>query len=723
VASSIVVGTTAITSGSSGYILYDNGGKVGEVSSVGPALGGTGVANNAASTTTIVGAYPTTWTLSGPTSLTLPTSGTLETTASLNTIPYDGDWWMAGNADVSKMYIGGYATASGTLAALLGGGDFCHWYFDHNVPTPSNGTFTTTADYTSTSYSLCLSDAGLMNVYEAPATGVPGNPPVFVATPTFSLNMLTGAMKLNGNSVATTSSIATALPSAPSTSAYVGTNGAGVAQAATATSWFDSAYCNSIGYLIVRWTGAWTCSNSVAANPVWWGADPTGSADSAAAINSALAANSYVQFPAGIFKVNSGISYLISPGTKSVTIIGAGQDNTILNWPNNLGGIAIGYNSYTSSVHIRDLTLTTSQTTGSGSAIWLNYSVADSNPAIFAESDITRVTARGNDGYAVTDYWQTGVSVNNVSNVNFTALSVFGPSGGMAGNGVTLTGLPASATYAVVFNFVSCNLSSLDVGLLYGSYVQGVVVASSNFTGDFYGIDVPVSETGNLSQLTVVGSQFATNSANYATSIEVLTVVTPVQIIGNFFLPQATLQEGIVLNQAAGFVIADNVFDALNGVANNSAIEIGTVENSPPLGGIIHDNQIYNFNGTNSRCILLDAASASVMVHDNYIYACTLPVVNSGAVSSYPNVIYNNTGYNPVGAASISTGGSPFTYKTGSSPETDYWSATTITGVTEGGVSILPAALGTTDFTTEAGPNETFVITYTGTLVGKKMVH
>jgi hypothetical protein len=353
----------------------------------------------------------------------------------------------------------------------------------------------------------------------------------------------------------------------------------------------------------------------------------------------------------------------------------------------------------------------------------LNYSVTDSNPAIFAESDITRVTARGNDGYAVTDYWQIGVVVNNVSNVNFTALSVFGPSGGTAGNGVILSGNPASATYAVGFNFVSCNLSSLNVGLQYGSYVQGVVVASSNFTGDFYGIFVPASDTGNLSQLTVVGSQFATNSANYATSIEVLTAVTPVQIIGNLFLPQATLQEGIVLNQAAGFVIADNVFDALNGVANNSAIEIGTVENSPPLGGIIHDNQIYNFNGTNSRCILLDAASASVTVHDNYIYACTLPVVNSGAVSSYPNVIYNNTGYNPVGAASISTGGSPFTYKTGSSPETDYWSATTITGVTEGGVSILPAALGTTDFTTEAGPNETFVITYTGTLVGKKMVH
>jgi len=42
-----------------------------------PANGGTGVANNSASTLTISGAYPTTVTVTGSTSVTLPTSGTL----------------------------------------------------------------------------------------------------------------------------------------------------------------------------------------------------------------------------------------------------------------------------------------------------------------------------------------------------------------------------------------------------------------------------------------------------------------------------------------------------------------------------------------------------------------------------------------------------------------------------------------------------------------------
>lgn len=48
---------------------------------LGPANGGTGVANNAASTLTISGAFGTTLTVSGTTALTAPTSGTLATLA------------------------------------------------------------------------------------------------------------------------------------------------------------------------------------------------------------------------------------------------------------------------------------------------------------------------------------------------------------------------------------------------------------------------------------------------------------------------------------------------------------------------------------------------------------------------------------------------------------------------------------------------------------------
>ena len=46
---------------------------------VGPANGGTGIANNAASTITISGNFATTLTLTGTTSVTMPTSGTIAT--------------------------------------------------------------------------------------------------------------------------------------------------------------------------------------------------------------------------------------------------------------------------------------------------------------------------------------------------------------------------------------------------------------------------------------------------------------------------------------------------------------------------------------------------------------------------------------------------------------------------------------------------------------------
>lgn len=50
-----------------------------------PQYGGTGIANNSASTQTITGAYSLGWTLSAATSLTLPTTGTLATLAGSET--------------------------------------------------------------------------------------------------------------------------------------------------------------------------------------------------------------------------------------------------------------------------------------------------------------------------------------------------------------------------------------------------------------------------------------------------------------------------------------------------------------------------------------------------------------------------------------------------------------------------------------------------------------
>jgi hypothetical protein len=75
----ITFGTTGLTPSTA------TSGAVTVAGTLAPANGGTGVANNAASTQTITGAYSLGWTLSAATSLTLPTTGTVATLAGTET--------------------------------------------------------------------------------------------------------------------------------------------------------------------------------------------------------------------------------------------------------------------------------------------------------------------------------------------------------------------------------------------------------------------------------------------------------------------------------------------------------------------------------------------------------------------------------------------------------------------------------------------------------------
>lgn len=88
------------------------------------------------------------------------------------------------------------------------------------------------------------------------------------------------------------------------------------------TSYFDATYCSTFGYIIVRLTGAWTCSNSIPVPINWYGADPTGVSTSSSAFNSAatacLARNQCtIRLPA----TSTGGTYLLST---QVTLIGNG---------------------------------------------------------------------------------------------------------------------------------------------------------------------------------------------------------------------------------------------------------------------------------------------------------------------------------------------------------------------------------------------------------------
>jgi hypothetical protein len=104
---------------------------VATLSLVGADKGGTGVANNSASTWTISGNFGTTVTVTGTTSLTLPTTGTLSTLAGTEAFTnktYNGNTWTSGSgtltlaASSSLITTGAFATtfaASATATITL----------------------------------------------------------------------------------------------------------------------------------------------------------------------------------------------------------------------------------------------------------------------------------------------------------------------------------------------------------------------------------------------------------------------------------------------------------------------------------------------------------------------------------------------------------------------------------------------------------------------------
>lgn len=116
------------------------------------------------------------------------------------------------------------------------------------------------------------------------------------------------------------------------------------ARGATLTSMFDQAFCNTIGYVIARTTGAWVCSNSIPINLSWFGGDSTGGTDSLAAArlwrdasannqtnclgSTPCVSGNILYAPSGWFKFSDTVTF---SNTVAWTIACAGPLSTLIN--------------------------------------------------------------------------------------------------------------------------------------------------------------------------------------------------------------------------------------------------------------------------------------------------------------------------------------------------------------------------------------------------------
>jgi hypothetical protein len=174
---------------------------------------------------------------------------------------------------------------------------------------------------------------------------------------------------------------------------------------------------------------------------------------------------------------------------------------------------------------------------------------------------------------------------------------------------------------AFVYNFSGCTFNTLNIGINYNNYCQGVTVSQSNFTGDTIGIFCPSSLSG-LEQLSVTQSQFEC----YTSGISLNTCIENTTITDNLFLVGLVNNgTGVNLGASGLFSITGNTF-TFQSAGTTNKIGVLVNGNAASLPGVITGNV---FQGLAVGIDLL-SGSAYVNVQSNAYSGNTTNVGNAG---------------------------------------------------------------------------------------------
>lgn len=393
------------------------------------------------------------------------------------------------------------------------------------------------------------------------------------------------------------------------------------------STWFDQAYCNTVGYIIVRLSGAWTCNNNFPRNIVWFGADPTGSAASNAAYNAAWATLSSVggviYFPTGRYMISANATNTLPNAPFSIMLKGDGPTATTVFWPNASGGFQLIATSPDNNFHIRDMSLVTSQT-NSGCAICLQG--FGDNAGNQTHSDITDVIIKGNDlGPSSSECWAVGIWAFNWGGININGVSNFGSHGAPAsagcGVGIRIEGNVATASYTTLVNINIYNDYYHVTGMLLGDYWQGITCNACNFNGEegTSCVQANGAAVGVLVLITFTNSQFNCGGSQIIFASPVISptfIGNTITLFGNNNLGFSCQEVG-----CSGLILQGNIINQ----AGSATGQTGVVWDG--TGGVVSGNWFNNItNGVN-----LQSGSADTNVQANsYGGSVTTQVTNNG---------------------------------------------------------------------------------------------
>mgnify|MGYP001217037447 CR=1 FL=1 len=341
------------------------------------------------------------------------------------------------------------------------------------------------------------------------------------------------------------------------------------------------------------------------------GGDNGGVRDNSAAFRAAMDVSEgdavCIYFPAGIYRFSSSptmsLPVAAGHGGAAITIIGDGSELSKLQFDPEISGLVLRLNGPQQSFHIRDLSILA----GSKAKAVTGLSIIQENARTPnpAQSDISGVSIRGQDGFGAQFSFERGIFLHQVSNVNVMNTVIAGSSDGApyASQGTCLYIDGAVSSIPVQINIVGSQINYCGRGIYYGPYVQGLQVLGSNFVGNGTAIYQSSDSKGN-DQLAVVGSQFNSGERNILLGAP----IDGVLLSGNDFYLSGT---GISSIEMPGvqFAIQGNSFIQL-GAARATAIAIG-----PFLldAGVITGNSFQNFN----TAIVLQPRSSRVNVQSN----------------------------------------------------------------------------------------------------------
>jgi hypothetical protein len=393
-----------------------------------------------------------------------------------------------------------------------------------------------------------------------------------------------------------------------------------------------------------------------------------------ASLITSLASGGEIMLPCGIYKVSTSFAVTIAAG-KHATLSGAGRDCTELYSSGTTAGVTFTLGSQASSLSVRDIAITTDDSTGANTGITLSSNAVTTGTNGGAQNDFINVVFRGHDGYGVADYWGVGLSTITADNISIDRFGYYGAPG-VVGKGIKTSSI-SSTKFEAIVNITNSIFFQCNEAVEYGAFVQGVSLVSANITDCNYGVYVPASETG-LDQLAITASQL---NCNIACVYELSNVPNTLISGPNLFILNAG-SIGLAFNTAPVLLVVSgaNTFGGAN-TTNTIAINLGASGGS---GNIIESASFNTLLASINY-----AAGAAFTATGNTFTNVTNYFNGSGSVIAYgnqPEASYTIAGLPACGATTfgvrlmINNGVASPTYHSTPSTTGAVWSPVYCTG-------------------------------------------